>query len=215
MSTPDHETDTSDRTVQPEVESAVRSFLFRVGFPHPDDDATEHVDPDAPEHPVPAAAAAAQRIEELERENAELRAQLEDIERLAKTALGAARAVDDGRRGDGGPSKKQRAQLLSRDEAVRRAVDSSGKGGSVTVGQVEDMALPETQLRWQTVRDAWDALVSSWRIFRIDEDNEPTRLVVDREDLRDHDDLVGVVAESLGRDDLAKRLVGGSEGKGN
>ena len=78
-------------------------------------------------------------------------------------------------------------------------------GGSVEVGDVRRMARPETELKWKTVaRDAWPALVERWPAFRIEDD--PKRLVIEPDAVSP--ELARLVEESLGRDDLANRVVG-------
>lgn len=146
------------------------------------------------------------KIEELEEENQELRIQIDALEGLAKTALGVAEAVDDGERADGGPKKITKAKLLSRDEAVRRAIVGSGNGGGVSVGDVKGMAKPQMKLYHRTVEDAWDTLVENWGVFWVNDREDPKRLKVTAEDLKDADDLVAAVEANLERDNLSERL---------
>jgi regulator of replication initiation timing len=146
-----------------------------------------------------------ERVEELEAQNEQLRSKLAEAHTKADRALGVAKEVDDGSRPDGGPSKTKRAELISRNEAVRRALVGSGAGGSVTAGEVRDMARPSVDVDYRTVYNAWDALAEKWQgVFRLDERADPKRIVVDRDDLTA--DLVALVEEDTGRDDLSERF---------
>lgn len=148
-----------------------------------------------------------EQVEDLEEENEELREELARVESRAETAYSVAGETADRARPDGGPSKTKRAELLSRNEVVQQAITSSGKGGSVTAGQVKQMAKPETNLYHQQVRNAWEKLQARWTSFRIQErDDLENRLVADVDDLEE--DLVRVVDEDLSEKDLAKRFFG-------
>jgi len=150
---------------------------------------------------------AAERVNRIEENNAELREELARVESRAETAYSVAGETADRARPDGGPSKTKRAELLSRNEVVQQAITSSGNGGSVTAGQVKQMAKPETNLYHQQVRNAWEKLQARWTSFRIQErDDRENRLVADVDDLEE--DLVRVVDEDLSEKDLAKRFFG-------
>jgi len=164
----------------------------------------------------------ADRVEELEDELEEERRRRKALEGEVNTAIGAARAVDDGARADGGPTKQERARWLSRDEVIRLTVEQSNVGprnahgnrteqiGSVTNKDVQQMAKPETDLKWATIDEAWKDLVRRWDAFVVDTSGDVKTLTLSS--LEDVDDaLVGVVEESLGRDDLANRFVGGGD----
>jgi regulator of replication initiation timing len=150
-----------------------------------------------------------ERVAELEEDLEEERKKRREAERKAKTALGAARSIDDGARTDGAtPSKKKRAEHLSRNEIVRQALTTGGRGGSVTARKVKDMAKPQVQLYHKSISDAWDALESRWDELRVqDPEDKDKRLVVDVDDLTE--ELVGIVEEDLGRDDLTNRVHSG------
>jgi TolA-binding protein len=141
------------------------------------------------------------RIESLEKD-------AEEAKTEAEISRATSRAIDDGTRADGSPTKKDRALWLSRDECVRRALLDGGSvntGGSVTTTDVKNMAKPETKLYQRTVEDAWDELVMRHDDFAVvDPDDKPKRLQVDVEDLST--EVVSLVEESLGRDGLTERL---------
>jgi outer membrane murein-binding lipoprotein Lpp len=146
----------------------------------------------------------ADRIDELEEGNERLRSQLEDAQDDADLAVAVAGETSDAR-ADGGPTKVERAEHLSRNDVVRQAVTTTGKGGPVTAGDVVDMARPETNLYHRTVHDAWDKLVSRWGSIRVQErDDAANRLVVDRDDLED--ELVRLVDDDLSDTELAEEL---------
>ena len=73
----------------------------------------------------------------------ELREELEAVETTAETAYSIAGETSEPARADAGPSKTRRAAILSRNEVVQQAITSRGKGGSVTAGEVKQMAKPE------------------------------------------------------------------------
>lgn len=142
---------------------------------------------------------------------------IQELEGDAELALSIAARTEDAKRPDGGPTKKTKAMRLSRDEVIRRTAEGISAGpvnphgekaneiGSVTVSDVQNMALPETDLKWKTVaEDAWRELVEEWPCFEIDDD--PKQLKVDPEAISR--DLLQVVERSLDRDDLANRVVG-------
>jgi hypothetical protein len=99
--------------------------------------------------PIEAVAKLIDRVEDLEEENQRLRSELEDAKGDAELALAVAGETKDRARADGGPTKVKRAELLSRNEVVRQAIDTTGKGGSVTAGDVVDMARPARLSRQQ------------------------------------------------------------------
>ncbi|WP_251341535.1 hypothetical protein [Haloplanus halophilus] len=147
----------------------------------------------------------ADRVEELEEENERLREELQEAKNDAELAVAVAGETSDRARADGGPTKVKRAELLSRNEVVRQAITTAGKGGAVTAGDVVDMARPETNLHHRTVHDAWDKLVSRWGSIRVQErDDAANRLVVDRDDLED--ELVRLVDDDLSDTQLAEEL---------
>ena len=141
------------------------------------------------------------RIESLEKD-------AEEAKTEAEISRATSRAIDDGTRADGSPTKKDRALWLSRDECVRRALCDGGSvntGGSVTTTDVKNMAKPETKLYQRTVEDDWDELVMRHDEFDVvDPQDKPKRLQVDVSDLST--EIVSLVEESLGREGLTERL---------
>lgn len=186
----------SDR---PKELAAVRKLVFALAYP--DEDERYENDPglfDAVEKTIA-------RVNGLEEENQRLREKLDDVEQTATTAYGIAGATSDGARADGGPSKQKRAELLSRNEVVRRAITGSQDGGAVTANEVKKMARPETSVGNKQVYRAWEKLEEKWPALVYNRREEDlNRLQVDVDDLTS--DLVRVVERDLDRDDLADRL---------
>jgi len=150
----------------------------------------------------------ADRVDELEAENERLREELNDAKTDAELALAVAGETSDQARADGGPTKVKRAELLSRNEVVRRAITTTGNGGGVTGGDVIGMARPETKLYHRQVRDAWDKLAAKWSSLRVQErDDEDNRLVANTDDLED--ELVRLVDDDLSDENLTERLISG------
>ena len=89
-----------------------------------------------------------EQVEELQEENEELREELE----AAETAYSIAGETSEPARADGGPSKTRRAAILSRNEVVQQAITSRGKGGSVTAGELNQMAKPEMSILYRRSR---------------------------------------------------------------
>lgn len=193
----------------------LRKFVYRLaGVDTTDEDTSVSFD-EAMTHAV-------ERLERIDE-------RLEEIEEKSDTALGVARVVDDGTRSDGGPSKIDRARHLSRNEVIRQTATSGmswndmkskhakieHRCGSVTNGDVQDMAKPETELKWQTIDDAWTALCRDWECFTVDDSKDPKQLTITSVDAIPRE-LVRVVEQDLDRDDLAKSLVGGdNSGRGS
>jgi hypothetical protein len=177
-----------------EFEVAVRKLIYDLA----------DVDPDDPEDDpsiFEAVKRAEQRVADLEQE-------VQEARRDAEISRATSKAIDDGTRADGAPTKKDRALWLSRDECVRRALiegASINTGGMVTTTDVKNMAKPKTKLYQRTIEDAWDELVMRHGEFEVvDPENKPKRLQVDVEDLTS--EVVSLVEESSGQDGLTERL---------
>jgi hypothetical protein len=188
--------------VTPELDEieivALRKILYTVA-------GRDGVEEDGETTALEAAHEFINRIEELEDENERLREELQEAKNDAELAVAVAGETSDAARADGGPTKVKRAEHLSRNEVVRQAITTTGKGGSVTAGGVGDMARPETNLHHRTVHDAWDKLVSRWGSIRVQErDDAANRLVVDRDDLED--ELVRLVDDDLNDTELVEEL---------
>lgn len=146
-----------------------------------------------------------EQVEDLEAENEELRAELEEVKQTADTAYGLAGQTADRARADGGPSKQKRAELLSRNEVVRRAITGSQDGAAVTVSGVKQMTRPETKVGNKQVYRAWEKLSEQWPALKFKRQEEKlNRLQVDIDDLTD--ELVRVAERDLDRDDLLEQL---------
>jgi hypothetical protein len=149
----------------------------------------------------------ADRVETLEEELDEERRKRKAAEDIAETALGIANELDNGARGDGGPSKVDRARLATRNELVCQAARTNGKA-SVTTSKVRAMCRPEDDLKWQTVIDAWRNLDEQWSAFELEErDEKEHRMKFDANQVDTA--VVRAVERDLGEDGLTKRLVGG------
>ncbi|AKU06510.1 hypothetical protein [Haloferax gibbonsii] len=197
---------------------AFRKLLNTLAVP----DDEERMDTDL--GPIDAANRIVDRLDRLEHELEQEREARKRAEQLAEDALAMAEQIDDGRRPDGGPSKKEVAMRISRDEVIVQTAKGKNAGprnaggkradqiGSVSNSEVQAMARPQHDLRWQSVDDAWTDLVSSFEAFHVDESGEEKRLTVNPELLTGS--LVRTVERSVGRSDLAKRLVGDSETAG-
>jgi hypothetical protein len=167
-----------------------------------------------------------QRVEELERkriEDNELRAQVEGELRQRLTEL--ENAVDelqeeiDEARSDAAAAyslaaenedetKVGHARALVRNELVRRAaIDVAMMDRPITNGEAQDKALPEVELDWQTVDDAFGDLLKEWPCFRRTEKRGEKALTVDKDGITR--DLTRLVEHSLGRSDLTKEILGG------
>jgi len=146
------------------------------------------------------------RIDELEEELAQARTDSQSARERSKRALAVAQQVDDGTRGDGGPSKTRLAAMLSRDDVVRQASKPNRDAGGVTAGDVVKMARGRNvDVDHRLVFNAWGQLVEEWSELRVDDrDDRPKRLVVDAGDVSD--ELAHVVAESSDDDRLAERF---------
>lgn len=133
----------------------------------------------------------------------ELEEAVEEADRAAQTALTT--AEKGAKPGDSG-SKKDVAKSKSRNELLRRLVNTPGTTQSIKVPEVQDMAKPEIVVHYQTVKDAWDELESDWDAFsRGENENGNNVLRVVQDDLEPA--LVKTVESALGRDDLTKRLI--------
>lgn len=155
------------------------------------------------------------RVNELEELVADLQIDVQQAQQTATNALGVARATDTGIRADGSPSKVDVARMTARNELVKRALidRSSSAGGGITVGEVQQMCRPEHEMAYQTVKDAFGDLVEKWDGM-VNGENEAGKRAVMVDTKRLTKELVGVVEEDLGRDDLTKRLISRRGGEG-
>lgn len=204
MSTDDTITTAEEATTGPTLDDlevvALRKILYTVAR-----GGEELSEETADLGPIEAASAFINRIDELETRIDTLEDDLELIEQEAATALGVANEVDDGARSDGGPSKQKRAELLSRNEVVRRAITGETNGGGVTVKAVKSMARPETELYHKEVTRAWRQLAQKWEPFRVDAPEDKVQMLkADAADLTP--ELVRVVERDLNRDGLLDQL---------
>jgi cell division septum initiation protein DivIVA len=160
-----------------------------------------------------------QRIKDLESENEQLReelveldAKLDEAKQTAASALGVARATDDGARADGSPAKVDQARWNARNKLVKEAL--VGNATSITVPEVQRMCEPELDVAYQTVKDAFSALQSRWTAFEMTNNADGSRvLTVTVSALSE--DVVAAVEADLERDDLTKRLISRRGGDGS
>ena len=148
-------------------------------------------------------------VERLKKEKKELEDNVEEAHQIAYNALGAAQAVNSkGAAPDGGVSKTARAKNTARNELVKRVLldSSAAEGASLTVGEVQTMLKPQTEVAYQTVKNGFGQLVEEWRPFRMGENSDGKRaLKIDSRELTQ--ELVGAVEVDLERRDLTKRFM--------
>lgn len=151
-----------------------------------------------------------ERIAQLEAENEQLRERVDELEAIAEQAMVVASAGHDPDSG----SKVEQAKRLTRNELVRRAaLGGNARDRPITTTKVREMARPETELKWQTVKDGWADLQAEWPCFRETTKDGTQALTVSGSDISKS--LARAVEADLERDDLAKRLVGGSGAGGD
>lgn len=208
------ETDLEERVEQLERDAVqdtdlpitmMRRFLRRLAGHDASD--VESVD-DLPPLPV-AMSEAADYVEGLEDEIEELNAKIESVEQTANSALGVAQSASKGAAPDGGGlSKTAKARNAARNELVKRALldRSTSSGGSVTVGDVQKMLKPGTDVAYQTVKDAFGDLVETWPAF-VEGENQDGNRALKVKTSKLSKDLVGAVEADLDRDDLTKKLI--------
>ncbi len=173
---------------------AFSKLVFRVGT-----DVEEEVGP------MEATFRTINYIDQLEQRVARVENKLDKIERDAATAK--TMAETGAKQGDA-TTKKRTAELISRNELIRRLANRSGS--SVRAGKVQEMAKPDTVLYHQTVKDAWNSLENKWDAFHVGQNEDGDKVLkVERDELSA--DLVRTVEDGLQRDDLAKRLLSDAE----
>jgi ABC-type transporter Mla subunit MlaD len=132
----------------------------------------------------------------------------DEIDVIEETAATAAAVAKD-RRADGGETTKgDVAKAIARDEVVRRCLveDTVEGDAALPATDVQELARPRHELKYQTVKDALRGLRDTWPEFRVKVN--PRRLCVASDRLTR--ECVLAVEESLGRDDLTKRLISGT-----
>ena len=144
------------------------------------------------------------RIDALETENQRLRDELADVRTTSQTALQAAAGEDSEK------TQTQVATDLTRNWLIVKAANATPAADRpVTIPEVQDRA--ETHghdLKWQTVRNGWDALCSEWPQFYETTKNGDQALSLRPSKVTPP--LAKVAQVDLGRDDLTKRFVGES-----
>lgn len=140
-------------------------------------------------------------------------------ESTSEAALGMARAIDDG----DDAQDVDVARWTSRNYLVKEAAEKGKQRNpmtghewtdakvAVTNREVRDMAEPEHDLAWQTVQNAWNKLEQSWDCFE-QKNREDSEKVLRLTEVPP-DPVIEAAEHDLGRDDLAKRLVGGKDRK--
>jgi hypothetical protein len=127
---------------------------------------------------------------------------VDELEDLAETA----HALAQSQNGGGEVNKTEKARKLTRNELVRRAVNGAPAWGGITVSvaDVQDMAKPELEIRYQLVDNAWGDLVETWECFeRTTADGNKALKISKKEISRD---LARLVEHDLERDDVVQRL---------
>lgn len=147
-----------------------------------------------------------ERVDELEEVLAQARTDAQSARERSKRALSVVQQIDDGTRGDGGPSKTRLAAMLSRDDVVRQASKSNRDAGGVKAADVVKMARGRNvDVDHRLVFNAWGQLVEEWPELRVvDQEDRPKRLVVDADDVSP--ELAHLVAMNSADDGVAERF---------
>jgi hypothetical protein len=127
---------------------------------------------------------------------------LEEVRGIAETAHALAQSETSGSE----VNKTEKARQLTRNELVRRAATGAPAWGGITlsVGDVQDMAKPGLEIRYQLVDNAWGDLVETWECFeRTTADGNKALKISKKEISRD---LARLVEHDLERDDVVQRL---------
>jgi len=136
----------------------------------------------------------------------------DDIAELESSV--ASVAADVRTRADGGEQTKvERAERHARNELVRRAAVTDTDGIELAHLQATDVLeqqKPEQNMKYQTVKDAFENLRERWEAIYI-KDNPKRLVLVDSGLSRE---LVLSAQEDLARDDLAKELISGKPSGG-
>jgi cell division septum initiation protein DivIVA len=148
------------------------------------------------------------RIEELEAENEQLRQELEEVRTIAEQSMVIASAGRD----PGSEPKVEHAKRLTRNELIRRvAIDAPSTDQPITASKVQEMAKPERELAYQSVKDGRGQLREEWPCFRGTKKNGARAITVSKSDVPKA--LTRAVEVDLDRDDLTKSIISGA-GKG-
>lgn len=143
---------------------------------------------------------------------AQLKSVQDDIAELESSVANV--AADVRTRADGGEQTKvERAERHARNELVRRAAVTDTDGielAHLRATDVLEQQKPEQNMKYQTVKDAYENLRDRWEAIYIKDD--PKRLVLVESGLSR--ELVLSVQEDLARDDLAKELISGKPSGG-
>ncbi|PSQ51597.1 hypothetical protein BRD20_10080 [Halobacteriales archaeon SW_8_65_20] len=144
------------------------------------------------------------RIDELESKIEAVEETAVDANKTAETALGTAGMTDTGIRADGNPSKVEIVRQTARDHLVKNGLKHNEQ--SLTLTKLMDMCEPEHDVAYQTAKDAAKTLATRWEGLALGENVSGTKSL--KADPSEYEkSLVGVVEESLGRDDLTKELI--------
>lgn len=134
-----------------------------------------------------------------------------DADKKASTAMATAGMADDGIRTDGNPSKTDIARQTARDHLVKEGLRNNVT--SLPISNIDEMCGPSVDLAYQTAKDAATSLASRWDGIAVGTNEAGNKALKTDPDHWDKE-LVAVVEESLGRDDLTKQLISrrGKEG---
>lgn len=137
------------------------------------------------------------RVNEIEQE-------MDEMSRTARAAVAASDARADG----SGPTKKELAMKEGRNKLVTNAATSTAKKQKIKFARIQDN-VDKTDVRYQTVKDAANELVAKWDAIEKTKD-ESGEWVLTLQENEISKELVYVVENDLGRDDLTKRLISGN-----
>lgn len=134
---------------------------------------------------------------------------LDEVDSSVETAIGL--ATVDSKSGSG--EKIGIARDIAKNFLVKTAAlkDDPYNNPKISNPKVQEMAEPEEELKWQTVDDAWKDLAHQWDCFAIKSTDKGKRLELVETPSKP---LIRAVERNLGRDDLAKRLVGRDSAQG-
>ncbi len=154
----------------------------------------------------------ADRVDELEAANEELRAELEDV---GTKATAAVRMLTES---DSDESKTEYAKRLTRNMLISRAAsNTTGTRRAVTIATIQERAEESetgpSEVAWAIVDRAWDQLCDKWEAFYGTTKEGQNALNVRPSQVTEP--LATIVQTDLGREGLAKRFVDekGEEGE--
>jgi len=127
--------------------------------------------------------------------------EIDDVDDAARTAVSMAKA----QKGRNGGEKITVARETARDQLVKQAC-RTGKRHHMTVAEVQNRAEPETELNYQTVKDAFKDLQRQWGAFVEGENESGTRCLKVNPNALSRD-LTKTTERNIDADGLTKTLI--------